>query len=175
MIRKQLGRLMDEQVTSVTDIVEGTGLPRNTILQLKKGLATNVDFNTLERLASYFEVHVSEFFEAISKPKETESAVCIEEKQQSRFEKWNELDLNALKKFEENEAVAKLLKKLEDSAEQINELTTRQRSLGTRCVTLFVQFIELMDMTYPKWRETASPLIDELREKINSAIVPKTE
>lgn len=173
VIAKQLNRLMEEKGVTVNDVIEEIGLHRGAVIGLTKGFERRVELGTLERLANYFGVSVKDLFED------------IKEEPQTRFEKWDNLDLHIIKKLQEDEAVKELLTarnypdelldRLLGLAEQIDELTSKRKDLATRYVTLFIQFVELMDITYPQWREDASPLIKELKEKIETALQTKAK
>ena len=63
MIKCHLSRLMGEKKWKVVDVVERTGLHRNTITLLYKETAQRVDFSTMEKLCRLFECQISDLFE----------------------------------------------------------------------------------------------------------------
>ena len=67
MIKCHLARMMGEKKLKVMDVARETGLNRNTVTLLYKETAQRVDFETIERLCSYFSCKVGDLFEYIDK------------------------------------------------------------------------------------------------------------
>ena len=63
MIKCHLSRLMGENKMKVVDVVDKTGLHRNTITLLYKETAQRVDFSTMEKLCRLFKCQISDLFE----------------------------------------------------------------------------------------------------------------
>jgi len=63
MIKCHLSRLMGENKMKVVDVVDATGLHRNTITLLYKETAQRVDFLTMEKLCRLFKCQISDLFE----------------------------------------------------------------------------------------------------------------
>lgn len=71
MIKCHLGRLMGERRLKVIDVARATELHRNTVDLLYKGVAKQVELETLNRLCEYFECGLEDLMEYVpdSKPK----------------------------------------------------------------------------------------------------------
>ena len=63
MIKCHLSRLMGENKMKVVDVVNETGLHRNTITLLYRETAHRVDFSTMEKLCRLFKCQISDLFE----------------------------------------------------------------------------------------------------------------
>ncbi|RNC63146.1 MAG: hypothetical protein AWM53_01531 [Candidatus Dichloromethanomonas elyunquensis] len=60
MIENKLSEIMGRKRLKISDVLEGTGLARNTVAELYHGRAKGVQFETLDRLCSYLGVEVGE-------------------------------------------------------------------------------------------------------------------
>ncbi|PER55559.1 hypothetical protein CN495_07340 [Bacillus thuringiensis] len=69
VVAKRLGELMKEKDVDIANVVEDTGLCRNTITKLAKGLERKVEFATLDRLKE--DEEVKEFLSERNYPRAT--------------------------------------------------------------------------------------------------------
>jgi len=60
VIENKLSEIMGRKRLKISDVLEGTGLARNTVAELYHGRAKGVQFETLDRLCSYLGVEVGE-------------------------------------------------------------------------------------------------------------------
>jgi putative transcriptional regulator len=60
MIENKLSEIMGRKRLKISDVLEGTGLARNTVAELYHGRAKGVQFETIDRLCSYLGVGVGE-------------------------------------------------------------------------------------------------------------------
>lgn len=63
MLQNNLNKLMSERNIKASDIYRDLGIARSTILSLAKGSTGGIQFETLERLCTYFDVLPTDFFE----------------------------------------------------------------------------------------------------------------
>lgn len=69
MIKCHLSRLMGENKMKVVNVVDATGLHRNTITLLYKETAQRVDFSTMEKLCRLFDCQIGDLFELVNEEK----------------------------------------------------------------------------------------------------------
>lgn len=63
MIINKLSEVMGRKRLKISDVLQGTGLARNTVADLYHGRAQGANFETLDRLCTYLEVGVGELLE----------------------------------------------------------------------------------------------------------------
>ena len=63
MIINKLSEVMGRKRLKISDVLEGTGLARNTVAELYHGRAKRVDLETLDKLCNYLDVELSELLE----------------------------------------------------------------------------------------------------------------
>lgn len=63
MIRCHLARLMGERKMRISDVVNTTGLSRNTITLLYKETAQKIDIDAVDKLCVLFNCSVGDLFE----------------------------------------------------------------------------------------------------------------
>lgn len=63
MITNKLSEIMGRKRLKISDVLEGTGLARNTVAELYHGRAKRVDLETLDKLCTYLDVGVGELLE----------------------------------------------------------------------------------------------------------------
>lgn len=63
MIINKISEVMGRKRLKISDVVEGTGLARNTVAELYHGRAKRVDLETLDKLCIYLDVGVSSLLE----------------------------------------------------------------------------------------------------------------
>lgn len=63
MILNNLSTIMGRDRLKISDVIEGTGLARNTVADLYHGRAKRVDLETLDKLCSFLNVSVGEILE----------------------------------------------------------------------------------------------------------------
>lgn len=54
----KLSEVMGRRRLKISDVVEGTGLARNTVAELYHGRAKRIDLETIDRLCTFLEVDV---------------------------------------------------------------------------------------------------------------------
>ncbi|AFL99548.1 putative transcriptional regulator [Desulfitobacterium dehalogenans ATCC 51507] len=60
MIENRLSEIMGRKRLKISEVLEGTGLARNTVADLYHGRAKGVQFETLDKLCTYLGVEVGE-------------------------------------------------------------------------------------------------------------------
>ncbi|HHY26881.1 MAG TPA: helix-turn-helix transcriptional regulator [Desulfitobacterium dehalogenans] len=60
MIENRLSEIMGRKRLKISEVLEGTGLARNTVADLYHGRAKGVQFETLDKLCTYLDVEVGE-------------------------------------------------------------------------------------------------------------------
>lgn len=60
MITNHLSEIMGRKRLKISDVLNGTGLARNTVAELYHGRAKRVDMETLDKLCTYLGVEVGE-------------------------------------------------------------------------------------------------------------------
>jgi len=63
LIINKLSEVMGRKRLKISDVLEGTGLARNTVAELYHGRVKRVDLETLDRLCNYLDVELSELLE----------------------------------------------------------------------------------------------------------------
>jgi putative transcriptional regulator len=63
MIINKISEVMGRKRLKISDVVEGTGLARNTVAELYHARAKRIDLETLDKLCTYLEVNVNELLE----------------------------------------------------------------------------------------------------------------
>ncbi|HWQ43020.1 MAG TPA: helix-turn-helix transcriptional regulator [Desulfosporosinus sp.] len=63
MITNKLSEIMGRKRLKISDVLEGTGLARNTVAELYHARAKRVDMETLDKLCTYLDVGVGELLE----------------------------------------------------------------------------------------------------------------
>lgn len=63
MIENKLSEIMGRKRLKISEVLEGTGLARNTVADLYHGRAKGVQFETLDKLCTYLDVEVGELLE----------------------------------------------------------------------------------------------------------------
>ncbi|MCM3270314.1 helix-turn-helix domain-containing protein [Paenibacillus elgii] len=63
MVINKLSEIMGRKRLKISDVVDGTGLARNTVTELYHGRAKRIDLETLDKLCLYLNVSVGEIFE----------------------------------------------------------------------------------------------------------------
>lgn len=172
VVAKRLGELMKEKDVDIANVVEDTGLCRNTIIKLTKGIERKVEFATLDRLATYFGVKVQVFFKEVAK-------------RENQFEERNSFDTSIIDRLKDDEEVKEFLSEhnyprdtidnLVDSQEQVKELIEQRKDMTIRYVQTFVYLLDTMDVAYPNWRTIAKPELEKLKNKINEVSGIKTK
>lgn len=66
MIENRLSEIMGRKRLKISDVIEGTGLARNTVAELYHGRAKGVQFETIDKLCTYLEVGVGELLEHLN-------------------------------------------------------------------------------------------------------------
>ncbi len=62
MIENRLSEIMGRKRLKISEVLEGTGLARNTVADLYHGRAKGVQFETLDKLCTFLGVGVGELF-----------------------------------------------------------------------------------------------------------------
>jgi putative transcriptional regulator len=65
MIRCHLSRLMGERRVRLIEVARATGVSRNMLAKLYYDRAVRIDLADLEKLCSYFQCSIGDFFERI--------------------------------------------------------------------------------------------------------------
>ncbi|MGO4496394.1 helix-turn-helix domain-containing protein [Paenibacillus sp. 2RAB27] len=60
MINNKLSEVMGRKRLKISDVIEMTGLARNTVAELYHGRAKRVDFETLDKLCNALECNLDE-------------------------------------------------------------------------------------------------------------------
>ncbi|SHN88507.1 helix-turn-helix domain-containing protein [Desulfitobacterium chlororespirans] len=60
MIENRLSEIMGRKRLKISEVLEGTGLARNTVADLYHGRAKGVQFETLDKLCTYLDIEVGE-------------------------------------------------------------------------------------------------------------------
>lgn len=63
MIKCNLSKLMGEKKVNIQEVHEGTGLNRNTISNLYHEKVTRIDFDTIDKLCTFFNCKVGTLLE----------------------------------------------------------------------------------------------------------------
>lgn len=63
MIENKLSEIMGRKRLKISDVLEGTGLARNTVAEMYHGRAQGANFETLDKLCTYLDVGVGELLE----------------------------------------------------------------------------------------------------------------
>ena len=63
MIVNKLSEIMGRKRLKISDVIEGTGLARNTVAELYHGRAKGAQFETIDRLCAYLDVGVGDILE----------------------------------------------------------------------------------------------------------------
>lgn len=63
MILNNLSTIMGRDRLKISDVIDGTGLARNTVADLYHGRAKRVDLETLDKLCSFLNATVGEILE----------------------------------------------------------------------------------------------------------------
>lgn len=63
MIINRLSEVMGRNRLKISDVIEGTGLARNTVAELYHGRAKRVDLETLDKLCAFLGVGIAELLE----------------------------------------------------------------------------------------------------------------
>ena len=63
MIENKLSELMGRKRLKISDVIEGTGLARNTVAELYHGRAKRFDMDTLDKLCTFLDAEVGELLE----------------------------------------------------------------------------------------------------------------
>ena len=63
MIENRLSELMGRKRLKISDVIEGTGLVRNTVAEMYHGRAKGANFETLDKLCTFLDVGVGELLE----------------------------------------------------------------------------------------------------------------
>ncbi|EHQ88315.1 putative transcriptional regulator [Desulfosporosinus youngiae DSM 17734] len=63
MVENRLSEIMGRKRLKISDVVKGTELARNTVVELYHGRAKRVDLDTLDKLCSFLGVGIGEIFE----------------------------------------------------------------------------------------------------------------
>lgn len=63
MIINKVSEVMGRKRLKISDVIEGTGLARNTVAELYHGRAKRVDLETLDKLCTYLNVGTGELIE----------------------------------------------------------------------------------------------------------------
>lgn len=63
MILNNLSTIMGRDRLKISDVIDGTGLARNTVADLYHGRAKRVDLETLDKLCSFLDISVGEILE----------------------------------------------------------------------------------------------------------------
>lgn len=72
MITNKLSEIMGRNRQKISDVIDGTGLARNTVAELYHGRVKRVDIETLDKLCSHFGVGVGDILEYTDDKKGTE-------------------------------------------------------------------------------------------------------
>lgn len=70
MIVNKLSEVMGRKRLKISDVLEKTGLARNTVAELYHGRAKRVDFETLDKLCVALECDLNEILEHEKSPSE---------------------------------------------------------------------------------------------------------
>ena len=63
MIENKLSEIMGRKRLKISDVLEGTGLARNTVAEMYHGRAKGTNFETLDKLCTFLDVSVGELLE----------------------------------------------------------------------------------------------------------------
>lgn len=63
LVINKLSEIMGRKRLKISDVIDGTGLARNTVAELYHGRAKGVQFETLDKLCYYLDVKVGEILE----------------------------------------------------------------------------------------------------------------
>lgn len=65
MIINRLSEVMGRKRLKISNVIEGTGLARNTIAELYHGRAKRVDLETIDKLCTFLGVKVGDLIEYV--------------------------------------------------------------------------------------------------------------
>ncbi|MHB1651692.1 MAG: helix-turn-helix domain-containing protein [Desulfitobacteriaceae bacterium] len=63
MIINKVSEVMGKKRLKISDVIEGTGLARNTVAELYHGRAKRVDLETLDKLCTYLNAEIGDLIE----------------------------------------------------------------------------------------------------------------
>jgi len=63
MIENKLSEVMGRKRLKISDVIEGTGLARNTVAEMYHGRSKATNFETLDKLCTFLDVGVGELLE----------------------------------------------------------------------------------------------------------------
>lgn len=56
MLRLRIGEILDQRNISTSEFTRGTNIPYGTALNLRRGVTTRIDFDTLEKVCAFLGV-----------------------------------------------------------------------------------------------------------------------
>lgn len=72
MVINRLSEIMGRNRLKISDVIEGTGLARNTVAELYHGRAKRVDLETLDRLCTFLGVGIGDILEHVKEESASE-------------------------------------------------------------------------------------------------------